>query len=89
MRHSIAIAVSIAATLALTPIAASAQVPYAIDGVVPDANTTEFQDPAGSITELGPVNSTSTKLNVIGSASTPMLEFTNPNGSTDLSTIWL
>jgi hypothetical protein len=87
--QAIAIAASILATLLLTPIAASAQVPYAIDGVVPDANTAEFQDPAGSVSELGPVNNTATKLNDIGSASTPMLEFTNPNGSTDLSTIWL
>jgi hypothetical protein len=87
---SIAIAALIAATALLMPIAASAQVPYAIDGVVPDANCcAEFQDPFGSVSELGPVNSSTTKLDVISSASPPMLEFTNPNSSTDLATIWL
>jgi hypothetical protein len=80
---------SIVATLLLTPIAASAQVPFAIDGVVPDASVAEFQDPSGSISELGPVNSTTTKLASIGSATPPMLDFTNPNGATDLATIWL
>ncbi len=74
----------------LTPIAAFAQVPYAIDGAVPDTNCcAEFQDPFGSISELGPVNSSATKLTTISSASPPMLEFTNPNSSTDLATIWL
>jgi hypothetical protein len=87
--HAIAIAASIMAMLLLMPIAASAQVPYVIDGVVPDANTASFQDPAGSISELGPVNSTTTKLSSIGSASPPMLDFTNPNNATDLATIWL
>jgi hypothetical protein len=87
--HRIAIAAPILAILLLIPIAAFAQVPYAIDGVVPDANSVEFQDPAGSVSELGPVNSTSTKLASIGSATTPMLGFTNPNGATDLRTIWL
>jgi uncharacterized repeat protein (TIGR01451 family) len=85
-----AIAASIVAIPLLVPIAASAQVPYFIDGVVPDANCcAEFQDPSGSISELGPVNSTTTKLTSIGSASPPMLDFTNPNGATDLATIWL
>jgi uncharacterized repeat protein (TIGR01451 family) len=88
--HRKAFAAPILACLLLTPIAASAQVPYAIDGVVPDANCcAEFEDPAGNVGELGPVNSTSTKLAVIGSATPPMLDFTNPNGATDLATIWL
>jgi len=88
--RSIALGAAILATLFFTPIAASAQVPYAIDGVVPDAGCcAEFSDPAGSVGELGPVNSTSTKLAGIGSATPPMLAFTNPNGATDLRTIWL
>ncbi len=87
---SIAIAASIVATVLLMPIAAHAQVPFAIDGVVPDANCcSEFQDPFGSVSELGPVNSSTTKLETISSASPPMLDFTNPNSSTDLATIWL
>src|SRR5262245_56547863 len=83
-RIAIAIAAPILAILLLTPIAASAQAPYAIDGTVPDANCcAEFADPAGSVSELGPVNSTSTKLASIGSATTPMLGFTNPHSATD------
>jgi hypothetical protein len=86
----IPVVAALAAMLLLLPIGASAQLPYAIDGAVPDAGCcTEFQDPSGSISELGPVNSTSTKLAVIGSASSPMLDFTNPNGATDLAAIWL
>jgi hypothetical protein len=87
--HTIAIAASILAILLLMPVVAAAQVPYVIDGVVPDANTAEFQDPSGSISELGPVNSTTTKLAEISSASPPMLDFTNPNNATDLATIWM
>ena len=88
--HPIAIAASIMATLLLLPVVGFAQVPFAIDGVVPDANCcAEFQDPSGSVSELGPVNSSTTKLASISSALPPMLEFTNPNSSTDLATIWL
>jgi len=88
--HSITIAASIAALLLLLPIVAAAQVPFAIDGVVPDAGCcAEFADPFGSVSELGPVNSSTTKLTTISSAATPMLGFTNPNASTDLVTIWL
>jgi hypothetical protein len=88
--HGIAIAASILAILLLSSSGASAQVPYAIDGVVPDANCcAAFQDPSGSISELGPVNSKATKLAAIGSAPPPMLGFTNPSGATDLATIWL
>ena len=94
-RHSLnlslaTIAVTIAAALLFAPTIGMAQVPYSIDGVIPDANCcSEFSDPAGSISELGPVNSSDTKLTSINSASSPMLGFTNPNSSTDLATIWL
>jgi hypothetical protein len=85
-----AIVTNFAAALLLAPTTGLAQVPYSIDGIVPDANCCfEFQDPVGSISELGPVNSSDTKLGVIHSASPPMLDFTNPNSSTDIATIWL
>jgi uncharacterized repeat protein (TIGR01451 family) len=88
--RSIAIAASVMATALLLPIVGFAQAPFSIDGVVPDANCcAEFQDPYGSISELGPVNSSDTKLTTINSASSPMLKFTNPNSATDLATIWL
>jgi hypothetical protein len=62
---------------------------YNIDGNVPDAGTFQFSDPAGSSSELGPVNNTTTKLLAIGGAQTPMLSFTNPNAQVDLRTIWM
>lgn len=89
--HRIAITTFLSTMVLLSmPLVASAQVPFFIDGAVPDANCcAEFQDPAGSVSELGPVNSSTTKLTTISTASPPMLGFTNPNGSTDLATIWL
>jgi len=84
------LAASVLVILLLMANPAFAQVPYVIDGAVPDANCcAEFHDPFGSVSELGPVNSSTTKLNTISSASPEMLEFTNPNGQTDLATIWL
>jgi hypothetical protein len=89
-RNFTVIAVRLTTALLLAPIVGVAQVPYSIDGIVPDANCcSEFQDPVGSIKELGPVNSSVTKLGNINTASPPMLDFTNPNSSTDLATIWL
>ena len=86
----IAVVAAALATSILLTASASAQLPYAIDGVVPDPDCcAEFQDPFGSVNELGPVNSSTTKLATISSASPAMLEFTNPNGQTDLATIWL
>ena len=76
--------------LAIAPAIALAGAPFAIDGVnIPDAGAQQFSDPHGSVSELGPVNSNSTKLNAIGNATPAMLEFTNPNVSTDLANIWL
>jgi uncharacterized repeat protein (TIGR01451 family) len=84
------VAVLTAAAVLIAPVNGRAQVPYNIDGVVPDANCCfEFQDPVGSVSELGPVNSSETKLGSINSASSPMLGFTNPNSATDIATIWL
>lgn len=78
--------------LASTPHRAFAQNPYVIDGVVPANGTVsgpdETTDPFGSVRELGPVNSSATKVGVIHSATPPMLSFTNPNGQVDLRRIW-
>jgi hypothetical protein len=64
--------------------------PFLIDGTAPDsAQQPTFTDPVGSIKELGPVNASTTKLGNIHLAIPPMLNFTNPNSSTDLATIWL
>jgi hypothetical protein len=81
--------ITLLAWMLFMPINGMAQ-PYLIDGVVPDAGCcTEFPDPAGSVSELGPVNASGTKLSVIHNEDVPMLDFTNPNSSTDLKTIWL
>ena len=74
----------------LTPAAGVAQAPFDIDGVVPDPGCcAEFSDPFGSVSELGPVNASVTKLGSIHTALPPMLDFTNPNSSTDIASIWL
>jgi hypothetical protein len=91
-----AIAVNLAIVFLCVPMTGLAQEPapnagpYAIYGVVPDAGCcSEFGDPVGSIKELGPVNASTTKLGNIHLAAPPMLQFTNPNSSTDLAKIWL
>ena len=72
-RSIAAVAIAITTTLMLSPGVGLAQVPYSIDGTVPDANCcVELQDPVGSISELGPVNSSGTKLGTISSATPPM-----------------
>jgi len=70
--------------------------PIVIDGNIPDSGcaggTTdciELTDPSGNSKELGPVNGSDTKLGVIHTATPAMLDFTNPNGSTDLVNVWL
>lgn len=66
--------------------------PYHIDGTVPDATTpplTTIPDPSGNTKELGPINSSSTKIGVIQNAAVPMLGLTNPNGQVDLNAAWL
>ena len=89
-RNLAAIATNFVVACLLMPTTGLAQVSYNIDGIIPDENCcVEFQDPVGSIAELGPVNSSDTKLTSINSAAPPMLGFTNPNSSTDIATIWL
>ncbi len=68
---------------------AAAQNPFNINGVVPDTGTTVTPDPYGSAKELGPKNASTTKVGVINSAPSPMLEFTNPNGQVDLRAVYM
>lgn len=72
----------------MTP-ARAASGPFLIDGNVPDPGTTALTDPNGSVKELGPVNSSATKIAVIQDAATPMLGLTNPNAQVDLNHAWL
>ena len=70
---------------------AAAQNPFIIDGNVPANGTSgplQTPDPFASSKELGPVNSSATKVGVIHTAAPPMLAFTNPNGQVDLVNIW-
>ena len=74
--------------------------PFYIEGVVGDTGTdpcnnsgvspgaNKVIDPNGNAKELGPANQTTTKVNPINTATTPMLDFTNPNGQVDLNTIY-
>jgi hypothetical protein len=72
---------------------AFAQNPFAIDGTVPENGGLQlppkFEDPFGSVQELGPLNSNSTKVGVIHTDAAPTLDFTNPNGQVDLRRVWL
>ncbi|MGD8340547.1 MAG: hypothetical protein PVH89_07165, partial [Gammaproteobacteria bacterium] len=77
------------------PALAQAQNPFDIGSTtdIPDAATTQFSDPFGSISELGPVNSNQNKLNVVHlndpSVSPTVLGFESNNVSTDLMNMWL
>ena len=63
--------------------------PFTIDGIIPDANTTELPDMFGSTKELGPLNSNTTKIGVIHNDAVPTLGLTNPNAQVDLRRAWL
>ncbi|MCW2752634.1 MAG: hypothetical protein JWQ32_45 [Marmoricola sp.] len=71
--------------------ARAASGPFSIDGVVPDTTPTppQLSDAFGNVKEIGPVNSSTTKIGVIQSAPTPMLALTNPNAQVDLRRAWL
>ena len=87
-----AIAILTIAMIGGRAVSAAAQNPFQIDGNVPANGTVtgplQTTDPFGNARELGPVNSSGTKVGVIHSALPPMLAFTNPNGQVDLRTIW-
>jgi hypothetical protein len=74
---------------------ASAQNPFAVDGIVTDASNSgvapgalKTTDPDGNAKELGPINGSGTKIGVINTAPVPMLGATNPNADVDLNTIY-
>src|SRR3954447_20379800 len=80
----------LAGAVVLVPHAAfAADGPYNIDGVVPDAGTTNLPDLTGNVKELGPLNSSTTKIGVIHSDAVPTLGLTNPNAQVDLRQAWL
>ncbi len=72
-----------------TSSALAADGPYTINGVVPDGGATELPDLFGSVKELGPLNSSTTKIGVIHNDAVPTLGLTNPNGQVDLRRAWL
>ena len=88
-RLAIIAALALPLALVVAPMARAADGPYNIDGNVPDANTTEITDDFGSVKELGPLNSNTTKIGVIHSDAVPTLGLTNPNAQVDLRRAWL
>lgn len=86
-----AFAFVLGATLVPTGPALAASGPFDIDGDVPDsvAAAFEFPDEFGNVKELGPKNSSSTKIGVIHNAAPPMLAKTNPNAQVDLRRAWI
>ncbi|HEX5857348.1 MAG TPA: hemagglutinin [Microbacterium sp.] len=71
------------------PAAMAADGPFSIDGSVPDPDTSQLADLSGSVKELGPLNSNTTKIGVIHSDAVPTLGLTNPNAQVDLRQAWL
>ena len=65
--------------------------PFVIgDDTVPDdAAMPQLEDPEANVKELGPLNSSTTKIGVIHSDAVPTLGLTNPNASVDLRQAWL
>jgi hypothetical protein len=87
----------VAALVALGATGAMAQSanPFTIDGIITDANNsglapgaTKTIDANNAAKELGPINSSATKIGVINTAVPPMLGLTNPNAQVDLNTVY-
>jgi hypothetical protein len=57
--------------------------------IVPDAGAENLPDVFGSVKELGPLNSNTTKIGVIHNDAVPTLGLTNPNAQVDLRQAWL
>lgn len=72
-----------------TSSAQAADGPFDINGTVPDAGAIELTDLYGSVKELGPLNSSTTKIGVIHNDAVPTLGLTNPNAQVDLRRAWL
>lgn len=75
--------------IVVAPAAMAADGPFVIDGSVPDSGATELLDRFGSVKELGPLNSSTTKIGVIHNDALPTLGLTNPNAQVDLRRAWL
>ena len=75
--------------LVMPIVALAADGPFVIDGTIPDGGTTELPDLFGSVKELGPLNSNTTKIGVIHADAVPTLGLTNPNAQVDLRRAWL
>ena len=96
LKRRLAALAALALALGMTTFAVPAQAgttsPFAIDGVVPSAltaNAANPDDPEGNVKELGPLNSSTTKIGVIHNDAVPTLGLTNPNGQVDLRQAWL
>jgi hypothetical protein len=90
LKAALAITGLVAAGAIAIPLAAyAADGPFTIDGVVPDAGATNLPDLFGNVKELGPINSSTTKIGVINRTAVPMLGLTNPNAQVDLRQAWL
>ncbi|MGY2875185.1 hypothetical protein ACVW00_002375 [Marmoricola sp. URHA0025 HA25] len=84
-----ALVVVLSGALVASGPAHAASGPFAIDGTVPDGGATELTDVFGNVKELGPLNSSTTKIGVIHSDAVPTLGTTNPNAQVDLRRAWL
>ena len=81
--------VMVTGALAVPMTVFAADGPWNINGTVPDDGTTELPDIFGSVKELGPLNSNTTKIGVIHADAVPTLGKTNPNAQVDLRRAWL
>jgi hypothetical protein len=95
IRHRVAVLVAatlvISGALAVPLTVLAADGPFSVDGTVPDAGAgiTELPDLTGNVKELGPLNSSTTKIGVIHADAVPTLGKTNPNAQVDLRRAWL
>ncbi|MFL6181292.1 MAG: hemagglutinin [Actinomycetes bacterium] len=75
-----------------TSSAQAADGPFNIDGTIPDSGlpaSANLPDDFGSVKELGPLNSSTTKIGVIHNDAVPTLGLTNPNAQVDLRQAWV
>ncbi|WP_460627028.1 hemagglutinin [Intrasporangium mesophilum] len=88
---AIVAAIALPAAVVAAPVALAGSVPpFTIDGTVPGADGAQsLTDPDGNVKELGPLNSSTTKISVIHNSPLPTLGLTNPNAQVDLNHAWL
>jgi hypothetical protein len=84
-------AVALVASVIVAPPANAGMIgPYNINGAIPDDPTfATLPDFNGNVKELGPLNSSTTKIGVIHNDALPTLGETNPNSQVDLNLAWL